>query len=51
MLGLAIKILEALIPVVMEFVASQHPDKNNDEHKQIVRALIDQTLEKGNAAQ
>lgn len=48
---MALQIIEALVPIVMEVVREAHPDKNNDEHKQIVRAIIDQHLDKPNAAQ
>lgn len=42
----AIKIIQALLPVVIELIRVAHPDKTDEEHKQIVRALIDQHLDR-----
>lgn len=48
---IALKIAQFLIPLIIDAVRAAHPDKTDDEHKQIVRAILDQHVDKPDAAQ
>lgn len=48
-MGLALKLLQVLLPVVLpallDEIKNAHPDKDADEHKQIVRDILDRHLD------
>ena len=41
-MNIAIKIIQVLLPLVIDLIREAHADKCDDEHKQIARDLIDQ---------
>lgn len=45
-MGTALKIIQALLPLVLEFIKAEHPDKTDDEHRDIARDVVNSALKK-----
>lgn len=45
-MNFALKIIEALIPLVIEIIKNNYPDVSHDDHKQIAQKMINDHLEK-----
>lgn len=41
---IAIKLIAALLPLILEIIKNNHPDKSSDDHKQIAQDLFNSAL-------
>lgn len=41
---IAIKLITALLPLILEIIKQNHPDKSEDDHKQIAQDMFNSAM-------